>query len=379
MAEHAPLPGDGATLLDDLAGAVTRFVAFPNEAASITVALWIVHTYAFAYASATPYLNVHSPVPRCGKSTLFEVLSLLVYNPVGGSNVSPAVLYRIVDAQQPTLLLDEMDAQMRADRERAAAMQSVLNAGYKRGPGATVWRCAGNSHTPEGFNVFCPKAFAGVGMPLHATTLDRCIPILLERKLPDDQVERFRSKRFEPEAAALGDRVPAWIESIDEQLTNAEPPMPDDLNDRSQEIWEPLLAIADAAGGRWPSRAREAALELHGQADLEDLPLGVLLLADIQRAFDAADVWTLSTDELRDRLNSMHESPWPNFATHGVKTGLSPRSLARMLRPFGVRPKTVRMPGDGETPTRKGYRREWFEPVWARYLADVTSDDTHDN
>jgi hypothetical protein len=36
--------------------------------------------------------------------------------------------------------------------------------------------------------------------------------------------------------------------------------LPSGLNDRAGEIWEPLLALADLAGGAWPGRAREAAL-----------------------------------------------------------------------------------------------------------------------
>src|SRR5215207_8982246 len=111
-ADFAP-PGSlgGAALLDDVQRVLTRFVAFPQEASSAAVTLWIVHTHAFEYASATPYLNVYSPAPRCGKSTLFDVLSLLVRDAIGGSNMSPAVLYRLIDRQRPSLLLDEMDAQ----------------------------------------------------------------------------------------------------------------------------------------------------------------------------------------------------------------------------------------------------------------------------
>lgn len=368
-------PAGGAAVLELVRAAISRYVSFPGEASLASVTLWVVHTHAFSYASATPYLNVHSPAPRCGKSTLFEVLSMLVRDPVGGSNMSPAVLYRLIDERRPTLLIDEMDAQMRADKERASALQSILNAGYKTGPGALVWRCEAQSHTPVSFAVFCPKAFAGVGTGiLHPTTLDRCIPVLLERKLPGDPVHRFRGSRFEAEATVLRERISDWVEQASETLDRAEPPLPDELDDRTQEIWEPLIAIADAAGADWPVKARQAALALHIQPDLEDLPLGILLLTDIRAIFDKADVWTLSSDELANDLNLLDESPWSGFSSHGVKTGMTVRALARLLRPFGVRPKTVRFPGDGDKPTRKGYRREWFEPAWARYVPDQPAD-----
>ena len=365
----------GARLLDDIYCAITRFVAFPQEASRIAVTLWAAHTYALDYASATPYLNVYSPAPRCGKSTLFEVLALLVRVPVGGSNMSPAVIYRVIDQEHPTLLLDEVDAQMRADRERASAIQSILNAGYRRGPTSMVWRSQGQSFTPAPFETFCPKAFAGVGANnLHATTLDRCIPVLLERKVAGDKVERFRAKRFEPEAEILKQRIIDWIAENDDLLAASEPDLPEELDDRTQEIWEPLLALADVAGGRWPSAARAAALELHTETDLEDLPLGIQLLSDIRKVFDGRETWTIGSEELAQALKDMSESPWSTWATHGVKTGLSPRALARMLRPFGIRPRTVRLGGEKDKPTRKGYRRDWFEEAWERYVPDADDD-----
>ena len=363
----------GASLLDDIYASITRFVAFPQEASRIAVTLWTVHTHALEYASATPYLNVYSPAPRCGKSTLFEVLALLVRDPVGGSNMSPAVLYRVIDQEHPTLLIDEMDAQMRADRERASAIQSILNAGYRRGPTSMVWRSQGQSFTPVPFETFCPKAFAGIGgSNLHPTTLDRCIPILLERKVAEDQVERFRAARFEPEAEVLKQRAADWIAEKTEQLAASEPDLPEELDDRTQEIWEPLLVLADAAGGRWPTAARAAALELHTEADLGDLPLSILLLSDIRKRFDDPhrETWTIGSDQLCEDLKNLSESPWGSWTTHGVKTGLTPRALARFLRPFGIRPRTVRLGGE-EKPTRKGYRRDWFEEAWARYVPET--------
>ena len=134
---------------------------------------------------------------------------------------------------------------------------------------------------------------------------------------------------------------------------------------------------------RWVSiqaapTSRQAALDLHTEPDLEDLPLGVLLLTDIRGIFDRHETWTLSSDELCNYLNLLHESPWGNFSSHGVKTGITVRSLARLLRPFGVRPKTVRLPGDEDKPTRKGYRRDWFETAWERYVPNPPDDSDDD-
>lgn len=362
-------------VLDAVYALLGRFIAFPHDAARRAVALWVLHTYAIDYANATPYLNVYSPAPRCGKSTLFDLLSLIVHDPVGSSNMSPAVIYRLVDVRHPTLLLDELDAQLRGDRDRASAIQSILNAGYRRGPTATVWRAEGKNFTPTPFDVFCPKAFAGIGMTnLHPTTLDRSIPILLERKRSTDPTERLHLRRLEPEAGPLCDLIRDWVDRHADELRGATPKLPAELDDRQQEIWEPLLAIADLTGGAWPAQSRSAALQLHTEPDLDDLPMSVLLLADIRRAFDQIGTWGSSSDQLCRTLRDFPEAPWGSWRTHGVRTGITPRALARMLRPFGIKPKTIRVGGETDKPTIKGYRYEWFEDAWSRYVPTVSED-----
>ena len=189
-------------------------------------------------------------------------------------------------------------------------------------------------------------------------------------------MERYRAQQVEPEADRLRDRISDWVSTNAELLAAARPTLPAELDDRAGEIWEPLLAIADAAGGSWPQAARVAAIELHSEPDLEDLPLSILLLNDIRTIFDQRETWTLGSDELCVYLGNISESPWRSWTTHGVKTGLSPRALARMLRPFSIRPRTVRLGGEGKKPTRKGYERDWFQGAWDRYLPDHDSHDT---
>jgi hypothetical protein len=66
--------------------------------------------------------------------------------------------------------------------------------------------------------------------------------------------------------------------------------MPPGIEDRAADCWEALLAIADAAGGDWPARARAAALELVAQArDADSASLGVRLLGDLRHIFGDQD------------------------------------------------------------------------------------------
>ena len=66
----------------------------------------------------------------------------------------------------------------------------------------------------------------------------------------------------------LGGRRPGG-RTIIWRLEAALPEIPDDLNDRAQDNWEPLLAIADLAAGDWPNTARPAAKALSKEAEGE--------------------------------------------------------------------------------------------------------------
>jgi len=210
------------------------------------------------------------------------------------------------------------------------------------------------------FPVFCPKAIAGIGM-LPDTVSDRSIGIVLQRRPPSKRVERFRLRKVSPEALPLQKAAAAWVEEHLKALAEAEPELPEELDDRAQDIIEPLLAIAEEVGGKWPKRARKAAVALlTGEHRKEAESLGVRLLRDCRTAFDEQGEDTLATGKLLMRLRAPEDAPWR--ALQGEP--LDATRLARMLKPYGIKPKKLR---EGED-TFRGYCRAWFEDAWARYL-----------
>ena len=136
--------------------------------------------------------------------------------------------------------------------------------------------------------------------------------------------------------------------------------MPEELNDRTQDNWRPLLAIADLAGGEWPERARRAAKLLSGVDEDED-DLGPLLLSDLHRIFEKHRQEQLPSALLVKELNELDDRPWAEFRKGQP---LTPNTLSRLLRPFGVKPKKLRF----GTETRNGYERSAFVDAWRRYL-----------
>jgi len=216
----------------------------------------------------------------------------------------------------------------------------------------------------EPFPVFCAKALAGIG-ELPDTVADRCFPIRLDRQAPGERVERFRRRDVQAETGALRERIRAFVESVHDELEDARPELPEELDDRGQDAAEPLLAIADAAGGDWPSKARRAVIELRSQRQVEDESIGVRLLSDVRDVFERREVDRISTAHLVEALHAIDEAPWGEW--HGKP--LSRNKLAAFLKQYGIRPRTVRF-SEG---TARGFMREWFESAFARYLPSETT------
>jgi hypothetical protein len=200
--ETPDLSGD--EVMNRLVAFIRKFVAVSVAQANI-IALWIVHTHAFDAADATPYLSITSAEKRSGKTRLLEVMSPLVARPWFTGRVTAAVLVRKVAAETPALLLDESDAAFKGDREYAETLRGVLNAGYRRGGVTSLCVGQGANLGYKDFQVFSPKAVAGIGN-LPDTVADRAIPIELKRRKPGEHVERFRFRKVEDESVETARR-----------------------------------------------------------------------------------------------------------------------------------------------------------------------------
>ena len=236
----------------------------------------------------------------------------------------------------------------------------MLNSGHSQAT-AYVIRTAGEDHEPRRFGTWAPKAIALIGS-LPATLADRSIDIRMHRKRPGDRVERFRDRRHGPALDVLCRKAARWAADHLAVLADADPDVPEALNDRAQDNWRALIAIADEAGQGWPELARAAALALSGAEAAEDHSRGTMLLADIRAVFVDRGVERLSSTELARALGAMEHRPWADWKGKAITQA----ALARLLKPFGIEPKGVRI---GQA-TPKGYDRAWFSDAWARYLPD---------
>jgi hypothetical protein len=350
-----------ASILDDIVAHNKQYLVISREVAD-AIALWDAHTHAFNAADTTPYLNVRSPVKRSGKSRVLEVQEFIVARPWLTAKATTAVLPRKIDAECPTLLLDEGDTAFKGEKEYSEALRGVLNSGWRRGGATSVCVGQGAKISYRDFSTFCPKMIACIGN-LPDTVEDRSIPIDMRRRTRAEskEMQRFRLKRARVEGRILHDRLAQWAEVFTEELASAQPSIPDELDDRAADIWEPLLSIADLAGCDWPDRARKAAVLLSGTADREDDTLATQLLSDIKGVFKSHDASELPSNSLVFDLIPDESKPWGD--TFGGKP-LDARILARMLRPFGIKPVNLRF----GTSVVKGYKMVDFLDAWERYV-----------
>ncbi len=357
--EAWPDPVDGGALLDELAQTVRRFVVL-DESSAVAFALWTLHAAAHDAAFVSPLLCITSPEKRCGKTTCLQVAGAVVPRPLFASNITPAAIFRTVEKFAPTLLIDEADTFARENEE----LRGILNCGHTRSA-AFVVRTQGDDFEPRLFKTWCPKAIALIGK-LPDTLEDRSICIGLERKRAGEGTERL-SARILASLEPLRRRCWRWAQDNMAGLEDAEPDTPAGLHDRAADNWHALLAIADACGGEWPDRARSAAVALSGSKGIEPGSIRELLLFDIRDTFTASGSDRLFSSSIVAALSEMEGRPWPEL--NRGKPITAPR-LARMLKPFGIETRTVRI-GDERA---KGYHLEDFRDAFARYLPPIKRD-----
>lgn len=213
--------------------------------------------------------------------------------------------------------------------------------------------------------MFTPRVLAGIGS-LPDTVEDRSIPIRLQRRAPHEPVEPFRFREASEVARPIREAFGRWALTAGEPLERARPELPPPLNDRATELWEPLLAIADLAGGEWPRRAREAALALHGDLLAQDETVGIALLRAFKETFDGHATDRITTAGFLAALVDRDDGPWAEWWGKAVADGnfRGPGSrLTKLLRPYGITSKTIRV-GDERA---KGYERSDFEDAFRRY------------
>ncbi|EFF90652.1 conserved hypothetical protein [Streptomyces sp. e14] len=359
-------PIDGAALLNEVEAFHRRFNVFPTEAAYVAVTLWDAHAHLLDCFDSTPRLAFLSPEPGSGKSRALEIVETLTPRAEATVNASPNALFRLVEAAEgrPTLLFDEIDTVFGPKAGDNEPVRGFLNSGYRRI--GTMLRCVGDgaNQSVQRFSSFCAVAMAGLGS-LPDTILTRSVIIRMRKRAPNEKCEPYRQRLNERQGHALRDRLAEWAESVREHVTDAWPELPEGITDRPADVWEPLITVADAAGGDWPARARIACLELVNAAhDNDEASLGVRLLTDLRdKVFCGAD--RMPTAVILEMLLALDDAPWGDVDDKPLNSRMLSKLLGQYVTPANkpIKPRAIRTASG----TPRGYYAEDLSDAWARY------------
>jgi hypothetical protein len=340
----------GDALLDEIDKAIGSHVIMP-EHSRVACALWVIHTYLLQYFQLTPRLAVHSPVRGCGKTTLLDVLGCLVQRPKLAASVTAATVLRVVEKHHPTMLIDEAESALTDNEE----LRKVVDSGHRRN-GAGM-RSVGDDHETREFSTFTPLAIALIGKRLPPTTTDRSIVIDLQRRKQSEKITRFRIGHT-PHLDELARKIVRWIADNGERCGGIDPQMPESLYNRAQDNWEPLLMVAEAAGGTWPGKARAAATA----ARVEESGRLEVLLSDIRDIFTNNGTGEISSGALVKELAAIEGRPWAEYGKTGKP--ITPNKVAQLLKGAEVAPGFIGPKDD----RRRGYTLGQFKDAFERML-----------
>jgi hypothetical protein len=223
--------------------------AYLPKGGALLLAYFAINTWTFELFDTTPYISLESATPGCGKSTMLRLLKAVCRRSRATTALTEAVLFRLIDTEQPTLLIDEAET-IEGRSDRAEALKAIAHEGYKLG--GLVPRCEGDEHAIRWFDVYCPKAFAAIG-GLTGALLERCHVLHMEKAPKGNSRKSTRARALERDAKPLRAMLEAYAVQTTEKLKRLYEAEPDAgywpaITDREAELWSPLLYHARLAG-----------------------------------------------------------------------------------------------------------------------------------
>ncbi len=322
---HAP---DPKALFKSLFDQFLNFLEFPVEetvGVAATLSLWTMLTYTYPAWPTVPYLSIGGPLGS-GKSRVFDVLAPLVFNPLPSSNLTAACLFRTLHTQAGTLLLDEAE-RLRDRTPDVGELLSILLAGYKQGGQATRLERVGDDFKPTSFDVYGPKAIAGISTLPSALAL-RCIPIMMFRVAKNSPVPKRRIDPTRPVWGQLRDELHCMALAYGQSVVKMArwQPACADLNGRNLELWQPILAMAklieEAGMDGLVETVQAHALKSIDSAHEEIVPEVDEILLRLLRQMLRDKKWGVTAGELLEAAIAEEPSLFTKYTARGISAVL---------------------------------------------------------
>jgi putative DNA primase/helicase len=352
-------PVNGAAMLDDVLSLLQQHVIADAETLH-AAALWVCLTWLVDYATVLPLAVITAPEKGCGKTVLLSTMAMMANKPLQASNTSAAAMFRVIEAHAPTLFIDETDTFMRDNED----LRGIINSGHTRSS-AYVLRTVGDDFEVKRFSTWSAKALSGIGH-LPETIESRAIILKMRRKIAG---ETTRNLRHTPPAVfdEVKQKLARWSDDNGTRFASMRPIMAG-LNNRDADNFEPLLSIAQLAGGQWVERITAAALVLCA-SESDNRSIGIELLDACRTVFESWGGDKIKSTDLLDEICKDDELP---FATYNRGKPMTARQLSNRLKEFGIHSKNNRFTGG----IKKGYVKQDFEKAFLVYLQNDGGSDT---
>jgi hypothetical protein len=412
-----PAPINIAELLADIEAVIKRHVILSDHAAA-ALAVWVLHTWAFELRDTVAYVAIESPEKRCGKTTLLSVLAAMACKSLIASNITVGALFRAIHTCTPTLFIDEADTFLAGN----SIMRGIINSGNTRRTAYVLRLSAGRKGRPsllpvdsaikdrpltpalspdggEGdgrdaahacdaalpnkenvaitgslpraatstlappessdtglkkYSCWCPKVISMIG-EVPDTIADRSIVVKMARKLTTETCLPLAAL----DTAEIKAKCMRFALDMGHFISAAPKIHGEGLNDRATDTFDPLFVIARLASDEWEQKLRAAAVALSNAADIENSDSGLIL--------DIVDIFVASGSEKmfsRDIVAQLRDG---GMKSQTLKySSVNEHQIARILRPYGVKPKAMRVGKE----VRNGYDGSDFRDALHRYVSE---------
>lgn len=357
----------GEGMLNEISDLIRRYVICDASVVDAAT-LWIIFTWLIDTVDVAPMALITSPDKRCGKTQMLNLFEHLCRHPLSASSITTSALYRCIEKWKPTLLIDEADTFLKSNDQ----LRGVLNSGHTREKAFVIVNVrTGDDFEPQQFNTWGAKAIASIGVGgISDTLIDRSIALKLRRKLNSETVERLRHQNTD-DFKLIKRKIMRWVNDNHDQIKSSRPEPLQSLNDRAQDNWEPLFAIAAVVGGDWLMRAQLAAEASSKSMEKEVESTSIDLLIDIKNIFENNGIEKyIWTKDLIKMLSENDDMPWGSWNKSGA---MKPHQLAKMLREFDIKSINIRGGGVQTAKVQKGYEYESFKDAFARYVPPTSN------
>ncbi len=361
----------GKELVEHLVRLFSDHIFFSDKRMPLLLALWTMGTYFFKAFKFYGYVLINSPVKQCGKSLLLDLLSHVCFNATSRLVIpSDASVFREVDANDSTLIIDEVESLSEKDREKNAGLIALLNGGFQKDSKVSrAEKIEGKKIDIVYFSAYSPKALAGINRVV-ATLEDRSFRITMKKKLETEKVLRFDLRKQEKEIELLREDLYLWalknIADIIEMYGHSDEFKGiESIDDRQRDILEPLLSIAsiiDVESNdedlKIYSQLVTLALDMsEGRRERGQLDATIPTIVTIMEELLGEEVEVFISSE--NLLKRIREDDSLGFITSKWK-------LAGLLSRFELHSISRRQDGK----PKKGYKihKKWVEEIKARYL-----------